>query len=272
MFSEKIIISIILIIAISLIFIIPLGYSANFNENTTIINNTCYGYMNNLKSTATQCIAHDNYSTDIAQNVNFSLIGDKPVDISLIFIFDNELDSYSAYHLGISGKMMLEIYLWNVTSYALTDRIPTSGDSLNPHLVYNITREEVLDGKLHNFSVVYGVDIIRDLRGKVETNTVMIGWTEENEKWIDITGNVTYINETILGRNYYVYYIQNMTFYPGQLEQYRIVYTPHNNQKQGRWHIIGYNSSMSLQDAIQNNDYFHMEAGWDDNKEEKQSQ
>lgn len=75
-------------------------------------------------------------------------------------------------------------------------------------------------------------------------------------------GSVEYMGNDLLGNGFDYYKVEDVPFSSGQERVARWRYTPYLNRQAGKWHIFGYDSSMNLNDAIDQGLYVYMDPSW----------
>jgi hypothetical protein len=245
----------------------------------TMINvteNLCYGSNLGMKIKIYPCVAQDVDGKDIEQEVTFNWTGNSQRNITWIFVYEGELKS---------GKVFLErneSYIWvnntienrwisNYLVSAVSNYVdlgsPNSlcqvGNSNNTRM-YNVTRNNgtAIVNEIYCFT---DLTTINATAFRISGNYDAIfpkGVVAYRIIWDDITEMFEYVGKGLLQDNRSYYKVSSSTFNPNQAYKTKWIYTPKDNSKYGKWHILGFEKEKGLIDAISDEQYIYIDPWW----------
>ena len=230
--------------------------------------NTMTASEHNFEIFTENAKAQDVDSKDITQYLTFTWNGGATLNTDWLFVYNQPLESGRVDAWTTHDKQITEFYYYNasgsMTVYDVTDFSPSAdpcdyGNQWNRH-TYEATQ---LNGTVavycFNSYVQDGDDYT--LTGnytKMGERQVLKSVTE----WVDITDSFSFLGSNLLGRNFQYYYIQDVSFDPGDSYRTRWTYTPFSRARNGKWYIFGKPHDLTLQQAISLGRYIFQDPWW----------
>lgn len=257
---------------------ITLVDSTVYNATSNICTASRYGMSINISP----CNAGTINGKNIVQDVNFKWTGGSPQKVSWVFVYDGVLEagkvdlqqneSYSynetvqvnawannfpvndinlLINLGTPTEFLCEVGNANNTQMYKVNQSTYNGIVINSSKLVNycFTNSTAVNATSYLISGNYWADSIR------QVNTTRLAYN-------DVGINITYMGYGLLNDSRAYYQVQNVTFQPNVPIATRWIFTPQNKSKSGKWHIFGYDSAVSISDAINSNVYIYLDPSW----------
>jgi len=238
-------------------------------------NNTCETFSNNFKITTENCHAQDADGRDITQYVTFHWLGQNELGTKWVFAYTQNLSSGS-------------LYLWNNQSYPFqTFELVNATANITIHDVQQIENVGSPSTELCDIGNEWN-SIARMVTTSNSTQTVYCFneygqynstsyWlkgtyykyestptTKYKMGWSDVTNQVSYEGNNLLGNQWNYYTISQATFQPDESIRTKWVFTPSDKIKNGKWHIFGWKSDQLLSSAIHDDLYIYQDPFWNE--------
>lgn len=247
------------------------------STNYDSVSNTCSGSRNNMDILVSPCIATDIDVQDIRQNVNFIWNGNQARNITWVFVYDGQLKSGSISLYRYATRYYNQSAVINqwINNY-LVDRVvnytdlgtPNNCDfgNLNNTMMYEVTRWQGVTNNLTTSRYCFSSrTTVNSTAFRISGNRDASTWTMTpvtGYGWDDVTDRVQYLGKGLLQdtRNYYK--VEDVTFNPGQVYNTTWIYTPKDNEKSGKWHILGFETETGLINSITSDRYIYLDPWW----------
>lgn len=249
------------------------GISLNDSTVYNATDNTCTSDINNFKVVTYNCHAQDIDRKDITQPVDFQSKFNVARNITGIFVYDGQLEKGNiavvvnrSRNIMVSANTFVNNYL--VDGIVSTQNLTTKPEycnlgSLNNTQWYNVTRYSV-NGTYSQIicftsRTVVNATSIR-ISGNTDTETTKTVWGLEQ---VDVTDKVEFLGTGLLQDNRSYYKIQDVEFSPQETIRTIWTYTPKDRTKDGKWHILLYDSQIGLINSVQDTDlYLYQDPSW----------
>lgn len=276
-----------LITIFSCLMIISIAYGLSLEDLT---DHTIYDNQSNICTASNlgmnidvyPCNVQDIDGKNIQQNVDFKWEGVSPQDTSWVFVYDGEIESGK---IEVETNQSYEVQEYEntwITNYTLNNVNNT--DDLTPNYTINetfILPNGICDLGNENNTQIFNVtyDEISTENGTIQESELVcftsnIGYsisgnydklvnnTKYRNIWTDQTNKISFMGNNLLGDGMSFYKVQNITFQPNQTIKTKWTYTPKDKAETGKWSILGYPSSLSIQDAINQELYIFLDPWW----------
>lgn len=249
-----------------------------------LTSNTCSGSRYGMSILINPCIAQDVDGKDVVQYVNFTWNGGSSQDTDWVFIYDGilergKMDAWLPQTVYWNESVAQNAWLnnhqiANVVGFAnlgTPDNRCELGNQNNTQM-FNVTRN-LVNGTV--LSQVYCFTSAVNQGGGTYALSgnynqfVDVTKSKVEYDWRDISGQIEYMGYGLLNDERSYYKAQDVEFAPGQTVATRWTYTAQENSKRGKWHILGYDSSVGLVQSIVNDQYIYIDPWWNNNWEKK---
>lgn len=240
--------------------------------------NTCTANANGMRVEIKPCVAMG-FGGTATQFVNFSWHGAQPQSTGWIFVYEGELkrgrlDVYSesapfTEQQTITRSQYVSGYMVrNVTTYSnlgTPDARCELGNTNNTQM-YSVTHNnggnETALTRVYCFTTINTINPTTfSISGNADitTNELVSG---VRPGFVDVTNSVEYLGSGLLNDDRSYYRVRDVEFAPGQSIYTRWLYS--SNSSVGKWHILGYDSSMNLESALLAGRYIYIDPVWYD--------
>lgn len=236
--------------------------------------NTCTASRLGMNIQISPCQAYDVDSRDIEQNLKFTWNGTQQINISWVFVYDNDLEkgevflwknrSYTYSEDIIVNKYITNYLIDNVVSYVNLTEKPNECDlgNLNNTQFYDVTRSNE-NGTYVQTICFTSRTVVNATTFRISGNydgTDLVTKTGYKFQYVDVTNKIN-TGHKLLNDNR-VYYANSIEFSPDETLDTLWKFTPANRSKSGKWHILGYATDEGLTNALTNNHYIYIDPWW----------
>lgn len=233
--------------------------------------NICTANRLNMGITVDPCVAASVDGRDITQEVTFAWSGAQTQGVSWLFVYDGDIQKGKLELWGNWSYTTIESvhdYQW-ITNYQI-DGVANSTNlgtpdtrcvigSPNNSKMYSVVFTNN-SASVYCFSTITTVNATTyRISGNIDTYTPT-PVTTYRLGYKDVTSNVVNLGKILGGASFYK--VEDYQFSPGEIVKTRWTFTADKAAKKGKWSIFGYDSSLSVSDAIAQNKYIYLDPWW----------
>lgn len=244
----------------------------NFNATS----NTCTATYLGMSIVIKPCVAQDIDGKNIEQYVNFSWSGAQAQNTSWIFIYDSPLQNKKVelekevteqYNVNEQVNRFISNYIVNGVTGSTNLGTPDSrceyGNTNNTKM-YQVQR-----GNLTNVYCFTTINQINATTYSLSGNAFVqqeVTKSRQINKFVDVSDKLNNLGTGLLGgtdqKSYYR--VNQVVFQPGDSLYTKWSYTPVSGTE-GKWHILGFDSTIGLTQSIVQNKYLYVDPWWNSN-------
>lgn len=239
------------------------------------VDNTCSAYRFGMNITISPCVATTITGKNIEQSVKFEWNGITSKNISWIFVYDNDLESGKISALQNTSRTVKQ----NVNTFVnnfLVDKVISSVNltyipqictlgNLNNTRFYNVTRTTGNSTYIQTICFT-NITVVNATAFRISGNAdILQDKVIYENKYVDVTNQIQFLGKGLLNDSRSYYKVNNVEFSPNEVIETKWIYTPVNKSGLGKWHILGYETSTGLVNAITSNQYIYIDPWWNNN-------
>lgn len=237
--------------------------------------NVCYAQRNGFAVLISPCVAQDVDGKNIQQSVGFGWNGTGQRNISLIFVYEGELESgnvklmknvtinyeETTYEEAWANNKLIDKVI-TYTNLGLPDERCTIGNQNNTHM-YEVYRNNGLSDvpEIYCFTDFQAVNTTSFRVSGNYNKEIKVPATRYEMQYVDVTDKFQFLGKGLLNDERSYYKVEGATFNPGDDKRTLWTYTPKG--KVGKWHILAYDEDYGLINSIVNDKYLYIDPWWD---------
>lgn len=242
-------------------------------DSTVRVDADCYAQRNGMRIYVSPCDAHDVDGKDIQQDVNFTWLGASPQNVGWIFAYEGDLiDGKVEVDRMVTRQLKQTRYTNNWIDNYLIMNVAGYIDMGTPTAFCNLGNSN--NTQMYAVTFVNGTtkNVCFTTRTVINSTAFRISGNYDagEDYWInrtttekvDVTDRFIKIANPFFDNKSY-YKVDEVTFNPSQSIYTHWTFTPRNQERFGKWHILGYDADIGIVQSVIEDRYIYMDPTWD---------